>query len=212
MSETDHLSPPDLPPNHHRDYPGFSGASGLLAALSMSAGRDDDAALAARLTSLAGGDRVVDIGCGPGRAARLAASRGAVVVAVDPAPVMLRVARLLARHAAGIDWRIGAAEALPLDDGAADVAWSLSAVHHWDDVERGVQEAWRVLRPGGRFLAVEHAVAPGAGGLASHGWTDAQAEAFADTCRAAGFTEVGVSHDPTLRRPAVAVRARRPER
>ena len=35
-------------PNHHADYPGFSGASGLVAALTMIGGRDGDARFAAR--------------------------------------------------------------------------------------------------------------------------------------------------------------------
>lgn len=205
MTETD-----QLPPNHHAEYPGFAGVSGLLAALSMSRGRADDAALAIGLTGLAPGDHLVDIGCGPGRAARLAASHGAAVVAVDPARVMLRVARLSTRRSTAISWRVGAAEALPVEAGAADVVWSLSAVHHWADVEVGLREAWRALRPGGRFLAVEHAVAPGADGLASHGWTPAQAESFAAVCRRAGFGEVEVSRHPTVRRPAVAVRGVRP--
>ncbi len=207
MTDTDHL-----PPNHHADYPGFAGVSGLLAALSMSRGRADDAELAVRLTGLGPDEHLVDVGCGPGRAARVAATHGASVVGVDPARIMLRVARLLTPRAVGITWRTGAAEQLPVDDGAADVVWSLSAVHHWADVEDGLREAWRALRPGGRFLAVEHAVAAGAGGLASHGWTDAQAESFAGACRRAGFGEVEVSHDPTVRRPAVAVLAVRPAR
>jgi len=48
-------------PNHHADYPGFSGWSGLIAALSM-VGRGGDARLAARLSGLAPGDPVVDVG------------------------------------------------------------------------------------------------------------------------------------------------------
>src|SRR4051812_41068912 len=80
-------------PNHHAHYAGFSGAAGLVAALSMSVGRDRDARLAARLSGLGPGDVVIDIGCGPGVAARHAASLGAKVIGVDPASVMLRVAR-----------------------------------------------------------------------------------------------------------------------
>ena len=64
-------------PNHHADYAGFSGLAGLVAALSMVVGRDDDARLAARLSGTAPGDVVVDVGCGPGVAARYAAGLAA---------------------------------------------------------------------------------------------------------------------------------------
>src|SRR4051812_5693480 len=80
-------------PNHHANHSGFSGMSGAIAALSMRFGRTGDAELAIRLTSLAAGERLVDIGCGPGVAARLAAGRGAKVAGIDPAGVMLAVAR-----------------------------------------------------------------------------------------------------------------------
>jgi ubiquinone/menaquinone biosynthesis C-methylase UbiE len=133
------------------------------------------AAWAADLAQVTAGDVVVDIGCGPGNAARLAKQRGAVeVIAVDPAPVMLRVARLLTRGGR-VRYELGSAEALPVSGDAATVAWSLASVHHWADVRAGLGEARRVLKPGGRFVAIESATTHGAHGLASHGWTDDQA-------------------------------------
>jgi hypothetical protein len=49
-----------------------------------------------------------------------------------------------------------------------------------------------VLRPSGRFLALERRSEPGASGIASHGWTEDQAHRFAERCRAVGFSaEVG---------------------
>ena len=80
-------------PNHHADYPGFAGVGGLLAALTFTVGRAADADLAIRLTGTGPGDHVVDVGCGPGVAVRRAAASAASVVGIDPAPVMLRVAR-----------------------------------------------------------------------------------------------------------------------
>ncbi len=65
-------TPHSLVPNHHAHHRGFSGLTGWLAARSMSTGRTGNAELAIELTELRPGDRVVDIGCGPGVAARLA--------------------------------------------------------------------------------------------------------------------------------------------
>ncbi len=195
-----------LAPNHHADHPGFSGVSGWMAGLSMRFHRGRAAALALDVTQLAPGDRLVDIGCGPGVAARRAAAHGAVVTGVDPAEVMLRMAAGDDR-AAKVRWAQGTAEALPCGDASCDVAWGLSTVHHWHDLGASLAEVTRVLVEGGRFLAVERRVAPAAKGLASHGWTPAQAETFADLCRASGFTEVVVTEHRAGRRQLLAVLA-----
>ena len=196
----------DTIPNHHRDHPGFAGLSGLLAALTFSVGRGDDAALAIGMTELGAGDRLVDIGCGPGSAARRAARLGATVTGIDPADVMLRTARVLSRH--GVRYLSGTAEDLPVPDGSATVAWSLAAVHHWADIDAGLSEVHRVLAPGGRFLALERHSRPGAKGLMSHGWTRPQAGAFAERCRELGFTDVTVDEHDAHRR-LLSVLARR---
>jgi SAM-dependent methyltransferase len=199
-------------PNHHADYPGFAGPGGFLAGLSMTFGRAGDAELAERLTDTQPGDRVVDVGCGPGTAVRHAARLGATVTGVDPAPVMLRLARRLTRRRDRITLCQGTAEALPLPDGSATVLWSIATVHHWSDLDRALDEVGRVLEAGGRFVAIERRSRPGATGHASHGWTDEQAEEFADLCRTAGFDEVRVERHTHGRRTVVAVIARNPRR
>ncbi len=191
-------------PNHHAHHHPFSGPMGLVAAVSMLFGRDRDAELAARLTPIEAGDTVLDIGCGPGVAARYAARRGARVTGVDPASIMLRVARLVP-GSSRVRFVDGRAEALPLGDNAIDVVWSLSTVHHWSDIDRSLDELARVLRPRGRFLAIEHHTTPNAHGLASHGWTRAQADAFADACRAHGFVDIAVEEHAGGHKPAVSV-------
>ena len=194
-------------PNHHAHHPGFSGIGGLLAGLTMLMGRRGVAHLAADQTSVTDRDHVVDVGCGPGTAARVAARRGATVTGVDPAPVMLKLARRLSALDASISWTEGAAEALPLLDDSATVLWSIASVHHWPDIDTGLAEAHRVLASGGRLLAIERRTRPGATGLASHGWTDAQADAFADHCRAAGFTNVRVESATPGRKTLLVVHA-----
>ena len=198
-------------PNHHACYPGFAGAAGFLAAASMVLGGQGNARLAERLSELAASDAVADIGCGPGTAARGAARLGASVVGVDPAPVMLRLARLLTRRStAAVRYVEGSAEALPLPDSSVSVAWSIASVHHWADLDAGLQEVRRVLKPGGRLVAIERLTRPGATGLASHGWTPEQASAFADRCLAHGFTGARMNRHGGGRRTKVSVRATAP--
>jgi len=197
-------------PNHHADYPGFAGVSGLVAALSMVVGRKSDARLAARLSGLERGDVVVDLGCGPGAAVRDAARRGAVAMGVDPAPVMLRVARLLTRSSAEVQYVRGAAESIPLPDASASIVWSIATVHHWSDMDAGLREVRRVLLPGGRLVAMERRAQRGARGHGSHGWTDEQATAFADRCRAHGFTDVCLERAKIGRRSTTSVVANAP--
>lgn len=200
----------DVIPNHHFDHPGFSGWSGLVAALGFLKGRDDSAQVAIDVSGLRSGDRVVDIGCGPGVAVQMAHDLGAEVVGVDPAKIMLRVAKLKWRKQAEVSWKIGTAESLPVADGWATVVWSLATVHHWADLEAGLEEAKRILAPGGRFVALERQIEdPYAEGVASHGWTAAQAETFAQLCRDHGFTDVAVTTHP-VRGRSLAVLARRP--
>lgn len=196
--------------NHHADHPGFGGPMGMVTALGMLVTGRGNARLAVDLAAVSGADRVVDIGCGPGNAARAAARRGARVVGVDPSPVMLGLARAATRDNPGVTWSEGGAEALPVSDGWATVVWSLKTVHHWKDVTAGLAEQRRVLAPSGRLLVMERRVQPGATGLASHGWTEPQAESFAAQCRAVGFVGVRVDQRPKGRGAVWVVRADQP--
>jgi ubiquinone/menaquinone biosynthesis C-methylase UbiE len=207
MTAPNPTDPVPLAPNHHAHFPGFAGVGGLVAALTFTVGRGADADLAIRLTGAGPDDDVVDVGCGPGVAVRRAAASCASVVGVDPAPVMLRVARRSTRGRASsaVRYLEGAAEALPLPDDSATVVWSLATVHHWRDLDAGLGEARRVLRPTGRLLAVERRVEPGATGHAGHGWTDDQARRFAERCGAAGFAEPTIGHHEAGRRRLVSV-------
>lgn len=198
-----------LPVNHHADHRGFSGVTGAIVGLILLWMGRANARLAADITNISTSDRVIDVGCGPGGAAREAARRGARVTGVDPAPVMLRLARTFTRDA-GVAWARGSAESVPLPDGSATAWWSVATVHHWKDVGAGLGEARRLLEHRGQLLAVERRVQPGATGLASHGWTGQQAESFATRCRAAGFADVAIGQHGQGRRAVWTVSATRP--
>jgi ubiquinone/menaquinone biosynthesis C-methylase UbiE len=202
----------DLAPNHHADYRQFSGAFGYLAGLTMIVGRGRDARLVADIAEPQAVDHVLDIGCGPGTAARLAARDGTQVTGVDPAEPMLRLAGLLTRlrrPAGEIDWLCAGAEDLPMPDESVTVCWSLASVHHWPDLEGGLSEVERVLRPGGTFIALEKRTQPGATGNASHGWTPDQADAFAALLTDHGSQSADVSNHDLGRRRVVAVTGRK---
>jgi len=109
------------------------------------------------------GESVLEVGCGSGVIMRELARRtvGANrLIGRDQNPYLLREARALARSAGlldYIDFGEGRAEALPLADGAVDVALS-STVFEEGDAELMLSEIARVTRPGGRVGIVVRAV------------------------------------------------------
>lgn len=92
------------------------------------------------------GTRLLDIACGSGYAAMVAAGRGAVVSGLDAAGRLLDIAR--ARTPSG-DFRVGDMFALPFEDDSFDVATSFNGI--WAGCEGALAEAVRVIRPGGWF-------------------------------------------------------------
>jgi SAM-dependent methyltransferase len=99
------------------------------------------------------GERVVDLGCGTGNVALLAAERGARVTGIDPAERLLEVAAERAREA-GLDVAFlpGEASSIPLEDGAADLLVSVFGVIFASDPEAAAAEMARVITPGGRIV------------------------------------------------------------
>jgi ubiquinone/menaquinone biosynthesis C-methylase UbiE len=184
--------------HQHTDTHGhnrFQGVPGLVIGAVLLVGRGAVSRLVADLAGVGPGDRVLDVGCGPGAAAREAARRGAAVTGVDPAPLMLALGRRLSRGRTGhhIAFVEGTAEALPVADRSVTVAWAISSAHHWADTGAGLRELHRVLEPGGRLIIAERLARPGARGHAAHGFTTAQAAQTAAAARAAGFA--GAEHE-----------------
>ena len=106
-----------------------------------------------RRAAIGAGERVVDLGCGTGNVALLAAEHTADVVGVDPAARLLDVARERAAElGAGVEFRAGAAAAIPCADASADVLLSVFAVIFAPDPSSSAAEMARVLAPGGRIL------------------------------------------------------------
>jgi SAM-dependent methyltransferase len=99
------------------------------------------------------GEVLVDIACGTGNAALLAAARGARAVGIDGAARLIAVARERARtDNVEVDFRHGDLLDLPIRDDAADVVLSVFGVVFATDPGAALNETARVTRPGGRVL------------------------------------------------------------
>lgn len=100
------------------------------------------------------GMSVLDVCCGPGHLAGALAAAGAVVEGVDFAPTMVAKAR---ENYPGVKFQQGDAEALPHAAGAFDHVVCAFGVMHISQPEKAIAEAFRVLRPQGRYVFTQWA-------------------------------------------------------
>ena len=115
---------------------------------------------------------VADLGAGDGSFSLLLARRAERVIAVDASEKMLDVGRELAarNQMQNIEFRAGDMEELPVDAGTIDVAFFSQSLHHALHPARALEEAARILRPGGRVVILD---------LAKHRFDEAR-ELYAD--------------------------------
>lgn len=94
--------------------------------------------------------RVLEVGPGRGETAEwIARETGAKVIAIDQSARMVELTR-----ARGIDARVGDVQDLPFEDETFDCVVAAWMLYHVADLDRGLSEIARVLRPGGRLVAV----------------------------------------------------------
>ena len=116
---------------------------------------------------LAPGESVLDIGCGTGSLALVAARQvGATgsVAGVDPSPEMIERARKKAsRRGADIAFEVAWGQSLPFPDHSFDVVLSTVMLHHIPRAgrEEVLREVRRVLKPAGRLVAIDFGADPG---------------------------------------------------
>jgi SAM-dependent methyltransferase len=98
------------------------------------------------------GQRLLDLACGTGAAAELAATTGAEVVGVDIAPALIEQAKeRAAERGLDTDYRVGDAEALELEDASFDFVTSTCGVMFAPDHEAVARELARVTKQDGRI-------------------------------------------------------------
>lgn len=140
---------------------------------------------------------IADLGAGEGGFALLVAARARKVIAVDSSARMIEVGReQAARHGiSNVEFRLGDMEELPIGAAEVDLAFFSQSLHHAPHPVRALEEAWRILRPGGRVAVLD---------LARHrfeearelyadewlGFSEAELEAMLEK---AGFSEISAS-------------------
>jgi SAM-dependent methyltransferase len=140
------LNDPDLVA---REYASEQGLEGRRAAYRYGVG-PDPREMAFEAVAEVEPRRVLEVGPGPGELSeRIQRDLGAVVVALDISERMVELTR-----ARGVEATVGDVQQLPFPDGSFDCAVAAWMLYHVPDVGRGIAELARVLRPGGRLVAV----------------------------------------------------------
>jgi len=122
---------------------------------------------------------IADLGAGDGAFALLLAQRARQVIAVDSSAKMLEFGREQAARNGidNVDFRLGDMEEAPIADASVDLVFISQSLHHALHPERAIQEAARILRPGGRLAILD---------LSKHRFEEAR-ELYAD--ERLGFSE-----------------------
>jgi arsenite methyltransferase len=173
------------------------------------------------LADLKKGETVVDLGSGAGIDVFLAAKKvgeGGRVIGVDMTEDMVDRGRLLAQEHgfANVEFRLGEIEHLPLETDSVDVVISNCVINLTADKLASYREIHRVLKPGGRILIsdlVTQGALPEDVRASAAAWADCLAgampkEAYLETIRRAGFSEVTVVSESPYGAPGMDERLR----
>jgi arsenite methyltransferase len=154
------------------------------------------------------GDRVLDVGCGPGFYSRELLEQvgpDGSVTGVDQSPQMLAVAKRRCEGHGNVRFEEGDATALPVESAGFDRALSVQVLEYVEDTRAALAEMHRALRPGGRVVIWDvdwatvswHSEDPGRMGRILAAWDDHLAHpslpgTLVASLRAAGFEDVRV--------------------
>jgi ArsR family transcriptional regulator len=140
---------------------------------------------------------IADLGAGEGLVSQLLAHRARQVWCIDNSPRMVEVGTELAAKNSlhNLAYKLGDIERVPLADCAVDLAILSQALHHAQHPQRAVEEAFRILRPGGQLLILdlnEHTFAK-ARELYADVWLGFKESALHGFLKKAGFHKVEVT-------------------
>lgn len=194
------------PRNFREQFGNPTGIAGVIAGLVMAASNRRQNAWVVSLLDLRGDENVLEIGFGPGTAIKRIRRLhpGVKVAGVDLSPVMLRQAQARLGCDEVVDLRVGSVHHLPFADATFDRVFSFNSVQFWGDLERGLREIRRVLRPSG-FAAI--AIQPRAL-CASAATTRAWGERLSLAIEHARFADVRLAYADFPPTPAVCALAR----
>jgi SAM-dependent methyltransferase len=187
----------------------FDGISGRVAARVMARlNRDMEEAAVAALGEDIEPD-ALSIGCGPGEGVaalvrRMPAGR---VVGIDPSAAMVQVAARRNRQAIGVGRVVlvrSSADCVPEPDGTFHVATAVNSLQLWEPLDASIRELVRVLRPGGRFVALTHDWA-----VEQRGGADAWLEVVGGALSAHGLTVTATARDRFRSGTGLLLRAER---
>ena len=101
--------------------------------------------------------RIADLGAGEGLISQLLARRAEQVTCIDNSPKMVEFGRELAKKNgfSNLEYQLGDIEKVPLDNESVDLALLSQALHHAQHPETAVQEAFRILKPGGELIIID---------------------------------------------------------
>lgn len=177
-----------------------------------------------RFAALCPGERVLDVACGTGIVARLAAEQvgdKGSVAGLDVNPGMVAVARSIASPSTSIEWHEASAESMPLPDEAFDVVLCQLSLQFMPDKLAALQEMRRVLVDGGRMFLnlpersgqvfailaeeMERHIGPEAAGFVRQVFSLNEASELRQLATEAGFDDVSVDvNDKKLHLPPPA--------
>ena len=125
---------------------------------------------------------IADLGAGDGSFSLLLAAQAKRVIAVDASEKMLEVGREQAARAgvANVEFRVGDMEETPIDSASVDAVFFSQSLHHALHPARALDEAARILRPGGKIVILD---------LAKHRFEEAR-ELYADEWLGFGEAEL----------------------
>ena len=154
------------------------------------------------LSGLLGSHWVVgDLGAGTGQLSANLAPMVARVIAVDESDAMLKTLATRVQHLSNVDVRRGSLESLPIESDSLDLAMIVLVLHHLAEPARAIEEAGRVVKPGGRVIIADMMPHERTEYLESmgHQWLGFDRQAVAGWCQSTGFG--GLSYRPLPPQP-----------